>query len=77
MGEAGEENFERMIKAIRAEYRPGVVVAASAYPPSKNAPALLEQRTLINGEATAYVCEGFVCKQPTTDVEILIAQINA
>ncbi|MBK7316072.1 thioredoxin domain-containing protein [Candidatus Villigracilis affinis] len=77
LGEAGEENFERMIKAIRAEYRPGVVVAASAYPPSKNAPALLEQRTLINGEATAYVCEGFVCKQPTTDVEILIAQINA
>ena len=76
MGEAGEENFERMLKIIRAEYRPGVV-AASPYSPSKNAPALLKDRPLVNGKATAYVCEGFVCKQPTTDLEIFKAQMNA
>ena len=77
MGEAGEENFKRMLKVIRAKYRPGVVVAASPYPPSKDAPALLNDRTLANGKATAYVCEGFVCKQPTTDLDIFIAQLNA
>ncbi len=77
LGEAGEENFERMLQAIRAEYRPGVVVAASPHPPSKDAPALLEHRALVDGSATAYVCEGFVCKQPATDVEMLIAQLNA
>ena len=76
MGEAGEENFERMLKVIRAEYRPGVVVAASSYPPPKNAPPLLNDRPLINGKATVYVCEGFVCKQPTTDPEILITLLN-
>ena len=76
MGKAGEENFERMLKMIRAEYTPGVVVAASPYPPSKDAPILLNDRTLINGKATAYVCEGFVCKQPTTDPEILITLLN-
>ncbi len=76
LGEAGEENFERMIKAVRAEYRPGVVVAASPYPPSNNAPALLEQRSLIDGKATAYVCKGFVCKKPATDLETLITQLN-
>ena len=76
MGEAGEEMFERMLKAVRAEYRPGVVVAASSYPPPENAPALLNDRALMNGEATAYVCEGFVCKVPTNDPEKLIAQLN-
>lgn len=76
LGEAGEEMFERILKAIRAEYRPGVLVAASSYPPPENAPALLNDRALMGGEATAYVCEGFVCKVPTNDLETLIAQLN-
>jgi len=76
MGEAGEEMFERMLKAIRAEYRPGVVVAASSYPPPEGAPALLNDRVLINENATAYVCEGFVCRQPTNNIEMLVKQIN-
>ena len=75
LGEAGEENFERMLKVIRAEYRPGVVVAASSHPPQKDAPALLHERPLINGRATAYVCEGFVCKQPATEEDVLGKQL--
>ena len=75
LGEAGEENFERLLKVIRAEYRPGVVVAASPYPPQKDAPALLHDRGLVNGKATAYVCEGFVCKQPANDPEVLAEQM--
>ncbi|HRQ24876.1 MAG TPA: thioredoxin domain-containing protein, partial [Anaerolineales bacterium] len=65
LGEAGEETFERMIQSIWAEYRPGVVVAASSHPIKENSPALLNDRALVNGQATAYVCEGFVCKKPT------------
>jgi uncharacterized protein YyaL (SSP411 family) len=75
LGEAGEEMFERMLKVIRAEYRPGVVAAASPHPPQKDAPALLHERGLIDGKATAYICEGFMCKQPTTDTEILAKQM--
>ncbi len=77
LGEAGEEMFERMLKAIRADYRPGVVVAASPHPPQKDAPLLLLDRGLINGNATAYFCEGFVCQQPTNDPEILAEQMKA
>ncbi len=77
LGEAGEEMFEHMLKIIRAEYRPGVVVAASSYPPPKDAPVLLMDRVLINGKATAYVCEGFVCKYPTNDPKTLITQLSA
>ncbi len=76
MGEAGEEMFERMLKVVRAEYRPRVVAAASSYPPPKDSPALLNDRVLVNGKATAYVCEGFVCKYPTNDPEIFTAQLN-
>jgi uncharacterized protein YyaL (SSP411 family) len=75
MGEVNEENFERMLNVIRAEYRPGVVVAAAPHPIEEGTPALLQDRPLIGGKATAYVCEGFVCKQPATDVETLITQL--
>ena len=76
MGEAQEENFELLLKTIRAEYRPGVVVAASPHPPSKDAPALLNDRVMIGGKASAYVCEGFICKQPTSDPSVLSAQLD-
>jgi uncharacterized protein len=76
LGESGEETFERMIQSIRAEYRPGVVVAASSHPIKENSPALLNDRALVNGQATAYVCKGFVCKQPTNEIKTLIEQLN-
>lgn len=34
---------------------------------------LFEQRDLVDGGAAAYVCEGFVCRQPVTTVEALVA----
>jgi uncharacterized protein YyaL (SSP411 family) len=77
LGKAGEENFERMLKVIRAEYRPGVVVAASPHPLQKDAPALLRERPLIEGKATAYVCESFVCRQPTNDAIMLAKLMTA
>jgi uncharacterized protein YyaL (SSP411 family) len=76
MGEAGEENFERMLKAIREEYRPGLVVAASSSPLQNNAPTLLNDRVAMNGKATAYVCEGLVCGFPTTDIKDFIKQLK-
>ncbi len=76
MGEAGEENFERLIQIVRAEYKPGMIISASPYPAQKDAPELLNERVLLNGKATAYVCEGFVCKQPTTDPNVLIEQLQ-
>ncbi|NOH02592.1 MAG: thioredoxin domain-containing protein [Chloroflexi bacterium] len=77
MGEAGEENFERMLKAIQVEYRPNVVTAASSHPIKENSPALLNDRPMKDNKATAFVCEGFVCKLPATEIETLIEQLNS
>jgi uncharacterized protein YyaL (SSP411 family) len=73
--DAKEDTAGDLVNVIRAEYRPGIVVAASAYPPPKDAPALLANRPLKNGKATVYVCENFVCKQPVNSAEELKKQL--
>jgi uncharacterized protein YyaL (SSP411 family) len=54
-----------------------VIVSASSYPIKVNAPALLNDRIMIQNQATVYVCEGFVCKQPTNDMDTLIEQLKS
>ena len=76
VGDAKEAAFGTLIQVIRSEYRPGVVVAASPYPPEKAAPALLRDRPLVSNQPTAYVCEGFVCRQPVTSPDDLKIQLK-
>ncbi len=64
-----------LIQAIRSAYRPNVVLAVSPYPPEADAPALLRDRPLLKGQPTAYVCEGFVCRQPVTEVNNLLKEL--
>ena len=75
LGDAGEENFLALMNVIRSEYRPNIVVAASSYPPAQDAPPLLNERPLVDGQPTAYVCEGFVCRQPVTNADALQNQL--
>jgi uncharacterized protein len=64
--ESDPEEARELLQTIQAEYRPNAIIAASSYPPSGKAPALLMDRSLKNGLPTVYVCEGFVCKMPVT-----------
>jgi uncharacterized protein YyaL (SSP411 family) len=57
-------------------YRPRQVVAISDYPPSSDAPPLLQERTLQNSQPTAYVCHNFVCNRPTNDPNELETQLS-
>lgn len=76
LGDAQGENFQTLINVIRNEYRPNTVTAASTFPPQKGAPALLQSRPLVDGKASAYVCEGFICKQPLTKPGDLESQLK-
>lgn len=71
LGQPEADNFQTLIQFLRAEYRPGLVVAASAFPPSASSPALLKDRPLVEGRATLYLCEDLVCRQPVTQVDQL------
>jgi uncharacterized protein len=62
--DVSRKNARELIQLIRSEYRPNLIIAVSSYPPSKDAPALLADRPLRDGNATVYVCENFVCKHP-------------
>jgi uncharacterized protein len=64
--ESDPEEAWELLQTIQAKFRPNAIIAASAYPPSEKAPALLMDRPLKDGLPTVYVCEGFVCKMPVT-----------
>ena len=71
LGEMNTPEVQKMLKVLREDYRPNQVVAVSSYPPTEGAPALLNDRPLMAFSATAYVCEGFMCKIPVTTAEEL------
>jgi len=67
VGDPAQSETQALLKVIRSNWRPSQVTAASALPLPPNAPPLLAERPMLNGKPTAYVCEGFVCKQPVND----------
>ena len=48
---------------------PGLVVAFGA--PDADGVPLLADRPLVRGRSAAYVCRGFVCDQPVTEIDRL------
>jgi uncharacterized protein YyaL (SSP411 family) len=67
----GQDSARELVNAVRAEYRPNVVVAAARHPIEDGAPELMRERPLVDGKSAAYVCEGFVCQRPVTRAEDL------
>ncbi len=68
-----------LIGVVYAGYLPNKVVAGRA-PDDDEAAGLvplLEERPARDGRATAYVCEGYVCQNPTTDPLELERQLQA
>ncbi|HEY2042122.1 MAG TPA: thioredoxin domain-containing protein [Jatrophihabitans sp.] len=66
---------EAMLTAARGSCSPGLVLTAGM-PDSKGIP-LLADRPLVDGGPAAYVCRGFVCDRPVTDVESLLAALRS
>jgi uncharacterized protein YyaL (SSP411 family) len=62
------EEAEALLRVVRERFRPRVVLAAAA---SESEVPLLKGRVPVDGHATAYVCEHFVCKAPVTSPEAL------
>lgn len=65
-----------MLAIVRQRFRPNAVLAASAFPPTADAPRLLLDRGLMDSGTTAFVCRDFVCKLPVTTPEQLADQLQ-
>lgn len=66
-------------RQIWTAYLPNKIVAQASPSNSKIAETipLLRDRSQLEGQPTAYVCEYFTCKAPTTDVRELALQLSA
>ena len=74
------EEIEPLDRAVRARFRPHLVVAATLAADGRGdaggGPALLRGRTPVEGRAAAYVCENFACRRPVTEPEELEALLD-
>jgi len=71
----GEDTSE-LARVLRGAFRPHVVLAGGDGADAAGVP-LLEGRGPLNGQAAAYVCEQFTCRQPVTDAAELDALLGA
>jgi uncharacterized protein YyaL (SSP411 family) len=74
-GTPSDAGFKELSSRTDAEYLPNLVLAGGE-PGAVDQPALMEERTMREGLPTAYLCQGFTCQLPTTDVDELSRQID-
>jgi len=79
VGDPEAADTQALLEAVFGPYRPFQVVAL-AHPDDEHAGQLiplLADRPQREGQATAYVCQGFVCQAPVTDPTSLTQQLSA
>jgi hypothetical protein len=72
-GSSGPDR-DALARAARSSPSPGAVVVVGV-PDAPGVP-LLAGRPLVDGRAAAYVCRGFVCSAPVTEVSALRAAMD-
>ena len=73
IGDPHSAEVKGLLQTVFAEYRPYNVVAVGT---DGDVVELLAQRPQVDGKATAYVCQQFACQAPTTEAEVLAAQLG-
>jgi uncharacterized protein len=73
VGEAADPARADLQRTAVLSNSPGAVVAVGT--PGEDAVPLLRDRPLVHGEPAAYVCRGFVCERPVTEVSDLEAAL--
>ena len=71
---AGRDSIAELEAAVRARYRPHLVLAGGVEGSAE--PALLADRAAAAGAPAAYVCERFTCKAPVSTPEALRALLD-
>lgn len=79
VGEHQAEDTRLLLREIWTRYLPNKIVAQTDGKDIRAAEAvpLLRDRPMIDGRATAYVCEHYTCQQPVTSATELAQQLSA
>ena len=86
IGELGDADADALVGAVHRRYLPNRVLVGAGVggengetagpAPSYDMP-LLADRGMVDGRATAYVCQNYVCQLPVTDPEALAEQLDS
>jgi uncharacterized protein YyaL (SSP411 family) len=74
-GPPSDASFMELASRSNTDYIPNLVLAGGE-PGAEGQPTLMSERTMRDGLPTAYLCQGFACQLPTTDVDELSRQID-
>lgn len=80
-GEAKEEKTKEMLSAVHQRFLPRRVLLL--HPDNEDGEAIeqiapfLKNQAKVNGRATAYICENYACKLPTTDIAQMVCLIES
>jgi len=77
IGSPADPQASEFLEVVRTRYLPNRLLAVALPGPRRVAMPLLRDRRAIDGKATAYLCEGFVCQAPTTEPSELARQLDA
>ena len=73
-GSPSDAGFKELSFRAVADYLPNLIMAGGE-PGEEGQPMLMAERTLREGLPTAYLCQGFTCQLPTTEVDELSRQL--
>jgi uncharacterized protein YyaL (SSP411 family) len=78
IGRKGADDTQSLEREVWKRYLPNKVVAQAEEGDTHEAQLLplLRERTMIEGRATAYVCEHYTCQQPVTSASELASQLE-
>jgi uncharacterized protein YyaL (SSP411 family) len=75
VGDPQSADTQALLNIVRTGYRPFQVVALGSPNAEPAVVPLLQDRDLMDGCATAYVCRAFACQAPATEQKALLAQL--
>jgi len=75
VGAPSSADFIGLSRAVASRYLPSLILAGGTSDQAEGI-ALLANREMRNGKATAYVCRGYVCDEPTADPARLDTQLR-
>jgi uncharacterized protein YyaL (SSP411 family) len=77
VGDRADPATAAMLREVLGRYLPNVVVLSAPEGVGGDRSPLLADRTAVDGVATAYLCERYMCRQPVTEPEALRALLSS
>jgi uncharacterized protein YyaL (SSP411 family) len=74
-GDPRDAATRALLEPVATGYRPNQVLGRCRHPDGSAVP-LLQERTMVGGLPTAYLCRGFSCRMPVTDAAALREQLE-